>query len=480
MNNTNMDFSFIKHIHFVGIKGIAMTALAVWVGECGIHVTGSDTNEEFPSDPILKSLHILPLIGFSANHVKQLRPDLVIYTGAHDGRENIEVVTAISMGIPTLPHGKALGLVMHGNKQISVAGSHGKTTTSAMIATILTSAGLDPSYAIGCGEVFGLGLPGHFGKGEYFVAEADEYVTDPTHDRTPRFLWQNPDLLVITNIDYDHPDAYASLGAVQDAFVALVTREKGVKITLVNADDIVSYPIINKKLNTHIITYGLSEFSDYRITSITFHPGKTTFLLLHDNVLIHKFTLFVPGEHNVHNAAAAVVTSLLIGVPIKEIAKGISKFRGAKRRFEAISVVNGVEYYDDYAHHPKEISSTLSAIRAWYPRNRLIAVFQPHTYSRTKSLLKDFGKAFTSADTVITTDIYASARESNSLGITGKLFSDEVKKHHSNVVYAPGSHDILSILTTLAKRGDRVVFMGAGNMYSWGKDIVARLKRDHE
>jgi len=479
MNTSQIDFSLIKHIHFVGIKGIAMTALAVWAKEKGIKVTGSDTKEEFPSDPILRKSHIDVLVDFNTDHISETQPDLVIYTGAHSGRENVEVVAAVNLGIPTLPHGKALGLAMHGTKQISVAGSHGKTTTSAMIATIFLSAGRNPSYAIGCGEIGGLGMPGHYGNGDYFIAEADEYVTDPTHDKTPRFLWQHPDILVVTNIDYDHPDAYASLAAVQEAFVTFVGKQQGVKITIVNADDPLSNPI-NKKLGTHVITYGLSNNADYHIQNIVFHPGKTTFQLFHGKDKVGEFTLFVPGEHNVHNAAAAVVGCLSVGLSVRDIVKGLSKFSGAKRRFETIDTIRGVTFYDDYAHHPKEISSTLSAIRAWYKKDRLIVVFQPHTYSRTKSLLKDFGKAFSNADMVITTDIYASARETEKLGITGELFAEEVKKHHANVLYAPEYKDVLNVINSKTKRGDRIVFMGAGNMYVWGKDIVASFVHDHE
>ncbi|MBI3342632.1 UDP-N-acetylmuramate:L-alanyl-gamma-D-glutamyl-meso-diaminopimelate ligase, partial [Candidatus Gottesmanbacteria bacterium] len=210
-----------KRIYFVGIKGVAMAALAIWAKESGKLVAGSDVGEEFPTDEELKKAEIPVHEGFDEAHLAAFKPDLVIYTGAHGGRDNLQVQEAIKRGVASVPHGKALGMVMEGKRQISVAGSHGKTTTSAMIATILTEAKLDPSYAIGCGSIKGLGAAGHAGKGEWFVAEADEYVTDPGHDRTPRFLWQKPEVLVVTNIDYDHPDVYQDLSAVQQAFVAL-------------------------------------------------------------------------------------------------------------------------------------------------------------------------------------------------------------------------------------------------------------------
>src|SRR3990167_9235549 len=184
----------IKRIYFVGIKGVAMAALAIWAKEAGKIAAGSDVGDEFPTDEELKKAGIALHEGFEKKDLAAFQPDLVIYTGAHGGRDNLQVQEAIKLGIPVLPHGKALGMVMEGKRQISVAGSHGKTTTSAIIATILTEAGLDPSYAIGCGSIRGLGAAGHAGKGDWFVAEADEYVTDPGHDARSRFLWQKPEV----------------------------------------------------------------------------------------------------------------------------------------------------------------------------------------------------------------------------------------------------------------------------------------------
>jgi UDP-N-acetylmuramate--alanine ligase len=469
--NKHIYLSSFHSIHFVGMKGIAMTALAVWVKEQGITVTGSDTREEFPSDKILSSAGISVISGFAASHITKNRPDAVIYTGAHNGRDNIEVRTALSLHIPCFAHGEALGIAMAGKKQISVAGSHGKTTTSAMIATILTSIGSDPSYAVGCGEIQGLGFPGHYGKGDFFIAEADEYITDPTHDTTPRFLWQKPDILVVTNVDFDHPDAYASVRQVQDAFLALMAKQKGKKVSILNRDDPESIPLLeNNTLNT-IITYGLSQSAMYYPASITYRPGRTEFELMHEGKSLGIFRLSVPGEHNVMNALAAIIACRQTGVSWSQIQIGLVRFSGAKRRFEKIGAVSGVTFYDDYAHHPKEISSTLAAIRSWYPKDRLIVVFQPHTYSRTYTLLADFGGAFRSADIVICTDIYASAREKETLGMSGMLFTREVQKHHKRVYYAAGADEVTAVLSSLTTKGDRVVFMGAGNIYSWGKEI---------
>ncbi len=460
----NINWKKIKRIHFVGIKGVAMAALAVWATEAGYHVSGSDISEEFPSDEVLAQGGITAL-EFSPKNITHIRPDLVIYTGAHGGRDSEEVVEAEAQGIPVLPHGKALGLIMEDNKQVSVAGSHGKTTTSAMIATILISSGLDASYAIGCGEIRGLGLPGHKGKKSIFVAEADEYITDPNHDSTPRFLWQHPDVLVVTNIDFDHPDAYASLTAVQDAFVKL---QKQSKLTIVNADDPASRVLESS------VTYGFSPRAEFRVTNVRSGAEQTFFTLFERGMAVGEFTLKVPGRHNALNAAAAALACRSLGVPWEDIKKGLQVFGGTKRRFEFVGAIGETRVYDDYAHHPKEIIATLAAVREWYPRRRIIAVFQPHTYSRTKALLSEFSRAFTNAHKVIITDIYSSARESGSQGISGKTLVEETAKHHTDVLYAPDFSHAAALLREHMQPGDVIIFMGAGDIYGWSKRFIEK------
>lgn len=470
---THMDLSHAKRIHFVGIKGIAMTALALWAKEQGAVVTGSDVEEEFPSDPWLRVSGINPFVGFHSETISKIRPDFVIYTGAHRGRDNEEVCEAVRLGIPVLPHGKALGVAMAGKRQISVAGSHGKTTTSAMIAAILMEAGADPSYAIGSGEIRGLGAPGHAGKGSFFIAEADEYVTDPTHDFTPRFLWQTPEILVVTNIDFDHPDVYASLSDVTKAFEKFQMNQPKGGITVVNADDAPSV-ILQKDTARVIRTYGRSPEAEFLIGDEMFAPGASEFALMHKGKKVIDVTLAVPGSHNVLNAAAALVASFSAGIPWEAGARALASFGGAKRRFENIGQIGKNVFYDDYAHHPKEIAATLAAARSWYPNHTIIAVFQPHTYSRTKALLTQFGHAFGHANTVLCTDIYASAREKDTHEITGETLFGEIKKYHSDVVYAPAKSDIRKFLEKV-KGENVIVFMGAGSIYSWENDILASL-----
>ncbi len=463
----NINWKTIKRIHFVGVKGVAMTALAVWAKESGYVVTGSDTEEEFPTDAVLAKAKI-SVLRFNAKNISRIHPHLVVFTGAHGGKDNSEVVEAVRQGINVVPHGQALGMVMAGAIQISVAGSHGKTTTSAMIATILSHSDLDPSYAIGCGEIRGLGLPGHCGKKGIFVAEADEYITDPGHDSTPRFLWQKPDILVVTNVDFDHPDAYASLVEVQKAFIQLQKNQKGQKCSIVNADD----PASSVLMEHNYISYGFSAKSEFQVTNVHFGEERTFFTLSQRGIGIGEFTLRVPGRHNAVNAAAAALACRQVGVSWENIKKGLGLFGGTKRRFEPVGAIGDIHVIDDYAHHPKEIMATLAAASEWYPGRRIIAVFQPHTYSRTKALMSEFSRAFTGASEIILTDIYSSARETSDLGISGKTLVEETAKHHRNVFYAPNFPAVKNLLHQHLKPQDILIFMGAGSIYTWGKRLI--------
>ncbi len=471
----HMDIHNVHSIHFVGMKGVAMTALAIYAKERGIHVTGCDLKEKFPTDDVLQAAGINCLLGFSSKHIIQTpAPDLVIYTGAHEGQRNREVQEAISRGIPVLPHGKALGEFMKGSRQISIAGSHGKTTTTAMIATILSHAKLDPSYTVGCGEVFGLGASGHYGTGDFFISEADEYATDPTHDATPRFLWQSPEILVVTNIDFDHPDIYPSLRSVTAAFVKFCQTVPRNGMIIMCSDDGNSQRL--GKFGSLITRVGRSEDSDYQVRDIRDNGSSLRFELVHRHKLIHEFEISLLGFHNAVSAAMAAVVAHRIGVSWPEIHKSLCTFRGTKRRWELLERLNGVTFYDDYAHHPREIAATLSGVRARYRDNRIITIFQPHTYSRTKALLTDFAKAFHDSDMVLITEIYASAREHDVHGISGKLLAKNISHYHADTIFCKDKNAVAMILRKHIKPGDTVIFMGAGDIYTWEREIIKELK----
>ena len=470
----NTQFPSWKRVHMVGIKGVAMTALALYLSEHRVKVAGSDVEDVFPTDSELAKAKIPVMVGFDMTRFDSTyKPDCVIYTGAHSGRENPEVLAAVELGIPVFPHGQALGMVMEQARQIAVGGSHGKTTTSAMIATIMATAHADPSYAIGCGSIGSLGGAGHSGKGNWFISEADEYVTDPGHDTTPRFLWMNPEILVVTNIDFDHPDAYADIASVQSAFVKLQAKQVGQQLTIVNIDDEKSNPLLS---GTNVMTYGFSPRADMHITHVGDGDERTFFTLSLKGVSIGEFVLKVPGVHNVANATAAIIASHAAGLSWADIKTGLLAFTGTKRRFEKLGEVAGALFYDDYAHHPHEIEATLAAARRWYPLHRIVAVFQPHTYSRTKALLPEFSRAFSGADMTILTDIYASARESDTLGISGKTLVEAVANRQKSVYYGKDPDGVSAVLAKELEKDDVVIFMGAGDVYTWEKDVMAKLE----
>ncbi|MCL4360124.1 UDP-N-acetylmuramate--L-alanine ligase [Patescibacteria group bacterium] len=460
-------------IYFTGIKGIAMAALAVYCKERGNRVSGSDRDEVFPSDQELSDHGILWRRGFDRKHISEEHPDLVIYTGAHGGRSNPEVNEAIAEGIPVLSHAQALGQYMSGATQISVAGSHGKTTTSAMIATILVGAGLDPSYAIGCGNIRPIGAAGHYGKGVCFVAEADEYVTDPGHDRTPRFLWQRPDVLVVTNIDYDHPDAYGSVHDVIRAFRKLRDRMPKDGTLIVSADDRWSASLGGKTISA--VSVGKKPGATYRIQEVRFSRGKTSFRLLGKGKAAGRYRIAVPGMHNVTNAALAAVATERCGVGKRKIREGLGRFGGTLRRFELLAHRGSFWMYDDYAHHPREIAATLRGARNWFPGQHIIAVFQPHTYSRTAALLDGFARSFKDADEVIITDIYASAREKKQRGVSGRQLYRQTALYHHRVRYGEAPEDVENYLFSTDLHHTVVICMGAGDIYVWSRAIASRL-----
>lgn len=458
-----IDINNIKKVHFVGIKGVAMTALAVWAKERGWTVSGSDVEEVFPTDAVLKEKNITWNVGFDQNHVRNC--DLVVVTGAHGGMNNVEAKQAKSRGIPTIMQGEVLGLFTTDKRVIAVAGSHGKTTTSALTAHILTKTHNDPSFIVGCGNIPSIGAPAHFGKGDYFVVEADEYINCPGIDTTPKFLFLNPHICVITNIEYDHPDAYNDIDAVNNAFKAFIerTRQDGTLIACIDNQHVKALWPTVKGLSK--ISYGFSPDADYQIKNVSFHDGKTHFSV-HHSESIDSFELSIPGEHNALNAVAAILASKTAGVAIEQIKKVLPSFTGTKRRFELVNVLNGSTIYDDYAHHPTEINATLKAAKAWYPNKKITAIFQPHTYSRTKALFKEFVAAFGYADTVVITDIYASSRESVDPTISGKMLADSIEKP-TTVFYRPGKADVVQYIRENARQDNLIITMGAGDIWTW-------------
>jgi UDP-N-acetylmuramate--alanine ligase len=467
----------IKNIHFVGIKGVGMTPLAIIAQEAGFKVSGCDVDKEFITDALLTKAGIKPLIDFSESHIENC--DLLITTGAHGGFENIEVIKSKSLGIPVWTQGEAVGKFMDGElfknsfEGISVAGSHGKTTTSAIIATILKENKQDPAFLIGTGDIPSLGSSGHFGKGKYFVAEADEYATEPKHDHTPKFLWQHPQIGIVTNIEFDHPDLYSSMEQLETAFLNFAKNIKPSGVLIACIDDFETAKIL-KMHQGRIITYGFSESADFNIRRVSVSPEKTFFWVRTKDAQLGEFSLNIAGEHNALNALAAIIVCLELGLSLENIKKGLLAFRGTKRRSEFIGkLASGALVYDDYAHHPTEIKSTLEAFKKMYPNKKIVCIFQPHTYSRTKSLFEQFTTSFSSASELILTDIFPSLREIADDTVSSKILAESVSKVKNDVLYLPKLEDVIKYLDQKSFNDSYIIItMGAGDVYKIGKELV--------
>lgn len=464
-------------MHFVGIKGVGMTPLAIIAKEAGFTVTGCDIAEEFITDEALTKAGISSVNGFSTSHIEN--SDMVITTGAHGGFDNPEVKAAKEKGITVLTQGEAVGVFMRGElfkkqfKGISVAGSHGKTTTTAMIATILAKAGMDPSYIIGTSSISSLGMPGHFGKkGKFFVAEADEYATEPFYDKTPKFLWQHPEILVITNIELDHPDLFPTIESIRNAFVQFVNSLPKEGILILCGDDEQNKMLL-KEYGGKVITYGYSSVNDFVIKRSYSSDSQTFFWVEMNGSLLGEFAINVVGEHNALNALAAVITAIQCGLSVETIQKVLPSFAGSKRRFEYKGKLSsGALLFDDYAHHPTEIKKTLEALRKSYLKKRIVCIFQPHTYSRTKKLFEDFIRSFNSADEVIISSIYPSLREEPDPTVSSELLVSHLSKIHRNALFLPGLPDVVKYINEKSYTDKAVVItMGAGDIYKIQEEL---------
>jgi UDP-N-acetylmuramate--alanine ligase len=362
---------------------------------------------------------------------------------------------------------------MAGKTAISVCGVGGKTSISAMVANILDYANYKPSFLIGVGRVLNLQVPGRMSSGPHFIAEADEYVVSPGTDPTPRFMYHTPNVIVCTNIAHDHPDAYPSLTETKVAFQAFFDKLKGNPkgLLVVNGN---SGPA--RQLNYQdlpVLFYGVSPHNNSWWVKETFvGQGKQMVTFVSSQGEEVKTSLIVPGQFNALNALASFIVARHLGVKDDIALQALQLFRGSMRRFEKVGEKDGIVYYDDYAHHPSQILATLRAAKQWLPLNKIVTVFQPHTYSRTKALLPQFAKSFTYADKVIITDIYASSREHPDPSISAYRLVEEIKKYHPNVVYVP-FNDLVSHLKSSLQNQDALFTMGAGNIYVLHKELLA-------
>lgn len=467
----------IKHIHFTGIKGVGLTSLALCALDLKINISGSDVDEEFVTDTTLKQRKVRWHVGFSPKYVLSAFHStphaqcLVVYTAAHNGPENPEVKAAKEAGILCLSHAEAVGLFMEGKIGISLCGVGGKTTTAAMVATILHEARLKPSFAVGVGNIFNLDTPGRYQKqGKFFVAEADEYFASPGVDDTPKFLYQNPEIIGVTNIAYDHPDVYPNFEATQAAFLTFFKKLPPGGTLVANSDNPATLKVARES-GRPLTTYGFHPGADFLIEQYHATQEKSLFKIEHRGIT-QEYALHVPGRFNALNAAAAVAIATHLGIDQRTASEALRTFRGVSRRFEILKKGN-VTIIDDYAHHPEEIKATLAAARGWFPGKRLVAIFQPHTFSRTKALFEEFSRSFGDAHEVILLPIYASAREKEDTSVSSKLLADKVATLHPQASYRESKDDLLQYLKSVVKPGDVILTLGAGDVFL----LARRLSR---
>jgi len=464
----------LKNIYFIGIKGVGMTALAQIFNAQGKNVSGSDTPEKFFTDRVLKRAKITFVEGFTANNIPAAT-ELVIRSSAYTPENNVEVAEAIKRKLPILTQAEALAEIFNDKYGIAVCGSHGKTTTSALLAFVLREANFNPVAAIGSAvpQFNGNALAG---RGKIMVIEADEYQN--------KLKLYQPKVVLLNNIDYDHPDFFKTPAAYQKAFADFVKKVPNSGFVVANMDDKNVVKAV-KGCKCKVIQYtaiaspeqlGRNNAKElardcFVASLLAMTRGDQHFKMRRSKESLGEFKMQLIGKHNVQNAAAAIAAAIVLGVPAEKIKKALKNFKGTARRMEILGKYKGALFIDDYAHHPTEIKATLLALRQRYPQNKITCAFMPHTYTRTKALLNDFAKSFINADEVIILPIYGSAREKQG-GVTSEDLVKKIRRYSPklNVHNSPSIKLCAQYLKQHAQKKDTIVLMGAGDAFRvWEK-----------
>jgi UDP-N-acetylmuramate--alanine ligase len=462
-------------IHCIGIKGAGMTAFAEVLVKKGMRVTGSDTSEVFFTDEVLQKTGIVPINGFAMENIPD-DTDIVIYSTAYNQETNIELQAAFSSGVAILSYPEALGELMKEKMGLAVCGTHGKTTTAALLAEVLRAVGEDPLAIVGS-KILQWGGNALSGNGKYFVLEADEYQN--------KLQYYFPFGAIMTSVDFDHPDFFPDFEAYKKVFADFIQKipHHGV---LVSWGDSASVADIAAGAHSQKLSYGFLKENDFQIINyspaVSFVPGsessasKQTFEIVYDGESLGAFALQLAGKHNALNAAAVIALCVHLKLDIEKVREGLRNFAGTARRFEYIGEYNGATLYDDYAHHPEEIKVTLKAFRDLYPHRRLVAIFHPHTFTRTKALLPEFAQSFDDANSVYILDIYGSAREKQG-GVSSQEIVDLVNTYsRGKAVHIATVADAIIELKEKIAPGDVVITLGAGNVW----EVVHALMKDSQ
>jgi len=450
----------LKHIHFIGIGGAGMSAIAKILLEMGYKVSGSDLCQTDMTMKLTQAGAVI-FVGHAAENI--VSADAVVISTAIP-EKNPELKAAREQGIPVFHRADLVAAVMNLQSGIAVAGAHGKTTTTSMIALMLEKAGVDPTVIIG-GELHDIGGNAKLGRGKYLVAEADE--SDGS------FLKYAPYIAVVTNIENDHMDHYKTMDNIRLAFRAFLSHisEDGAAVVCFDNAYLRDLAALT---NRKCLSYAIDHEADYMAKNIRTFGAATMYDVFYHGALLGTVKIAVPGRHNILNSLAALIVGLTVGLDFAVASAGLSCFTGVKRRFQTKGRVSGVWVVDDYAHHPTEIRTTLMAARQTNP-GRLICVFQPHRYTRTAFLREEFGKAFEPADLLVLTDIYAAGEEPIP-GISGLTIQEEVERQaKQRLTYIAEYTKIARYLAEIVEEGDLVITMGAGNIYLAGEELVEKL-----
>ena len=454
----------LGRLHFVGIGGVGMAPIARAALERGLPVSGSDIRRTATIEELERAGAAIA-IGQRPENLEGV--DTVVVTTGLRG-DNVEIHAARERGLTVVHRATMLGALMTGRTAVLVAGTHGKTTTTSMLAVALTELGRDPSYVVG-GEIGATGLSGHSGDGTVFVAEADE--SDGT------FTHYEPDIAVVTNVELDHPDYFESVDAVYEAFKEFVDKIKPGGTLVTCADDagarIVAEHARGRGIN--VLTYGAAPEADLVFSDLRLAGGRSEAQLAFDGETV-GLELAMTGRHNVENAVAAAAVMAVLGVPPREAAPALSRFTGARRRMELIGEAGGIRVYDDYMHHPTEIATTLAAYRELAGEGRLLVAFQPQRYSRAKTFLREYGAPLGAADLVAVLEVYPGSGEDPIPGVSGAVIAGDVPLPADRVVFEPETAAVPALLASWARPGDVVVTAGAGDVTTVGPRLLAVLR----
>ncbi len=448
-------------IYVIGIKGSGTAALACLLNEFGAEVLGSDTKEKFFTDKLLEKQGIQFFEKFNSQNLPK-DVDLVLYSTAYNEKNNIEIEEAKKREVLLMSYPEILGKIFNQNWGLAVCGTHGKTTVSAMLAHVLKISQKDPSAIVGS-QVKNWESNFLAGKGELMVIEADEYQN--------KFKYYDPKAVVLTSLDWDHPDFFSDFESYKQAFSEFISKIPKTGFLTVWGDSTETLKI-SSEISCEIIKYGLAEDNDLKIIDKGTQKTKQAFEAIFKEESLGEFKINLFGKHNILNAGAVIATGLKLGIEIEKIKEGLRDFQGTSRRMEFIGERNGSIIFDDYGHHPEEIKATLRAFRNKYTNKKITAVFHPHSFSRTQALLEDFAQSFDDADSVLVLDIYGSARE-NKGEVSSKDLVDLINKYDKQkAFYVPTIKKTLDFLKEEVGENDLIITIGAGNVFEVAKKLT--------